>query len=191
MATNRKKIEFKTNVWQELALQFPTGKPMPDNGYGPSMMFTTTADEVLFVPLPIGERIEAFQLSKGEPIQIAKVEQTNGQRKFINWEVKRVFPASNPSTVCVSEREEVGSLQGKQSGPQQSAQTEQHQHTDSLIKPLVGAQMRKCGIAAIDILLDIQQHANNRGMALTFNEEDVRTMTTSMFIATMRDGGKL
>jgi hypothetical protein len=86
-------LKLQTNVWAEIALKFADGKEVEGN-YGRQMMYTTTTDEKLYLPLPAAEKVKALGVAKGEVFAIRKAEQPGTTN--IHWEVKRYEAATVP-----------------------------------------------------------------------------------------------
>jgi len=85
------KIQFQTNVSQELALKFTEGKECQSN-FGPAQwMFTTCDDRVFFVAEKVAQKIHGLHLRPGECFDMCKAEvpYSNG-RKGIEWQISRV-----------------------------------------------------------------------------------------------------
>ncbi len=72
MTAQRPKIQLNWNEPVEIRLRYNVGKPMEDRGYGPSVMYTTVRDEVLFVDLATSTKISQLRLSAGESFMISK-----------------------------------------------------------------------------------------------------------------------
>jgi len=90
--TPNAKVQFETNVWQELALKWPDGLNA-ENEYGQYVKFVTTDQKVWFAPPIAGEKVRALKLGPGGRIEVRKAEVRNGGGKpSIEWQVKRVDP---------------------------------------------------------------------------------------------------
>lgn len=86
------KIVLKTNEWAELALKWPDGKDL-EGQYGPSVMFTTVDDRVLFLPPLAGAKVRALKLAPGDRVNVRKAEVNgvNGTKPpHLEWQVERV-----------------------------------------------------------------------------------------------------
>lgn len=91
------KIQFQTNVPQELALKFVEGKLMPSNFGDPQYMYSTTDDRVFFVHEKVAQKIHGLRLQPGERIDICKAEvQGSNGRRFIEWQIARVDSPAQP-----------------------------------------------------------------------------------------------
>lgn len=64
-------VKFLPNIPVDLAFKFADGKPIAGR-YGPSVMFTTTKDELAFFHPTQAAEIEALRLAPGEPIRVTK-----------------------------------------------------------------------------------------------------------------------
>ena len=85
------KVQFETNVWQELRLKFSTGRQIWaqskfTNEQQESYLFTTTDDRVMFLPPLAAARIHALKVAPGTRLKIRKAQ----RGRQIEWEVQRL-----------------------------------------------------------------------------------------------------
>lgn len=84
-------LRFSTNVTEEVALKFDDGKAV-EGRYGDQVLYTLTDGRLMYLPPIAAKRITDLRIAKGEAFQVCKKETTRGQKRSIEWEVKRVDP---------------------------------------------------------------------------------------------------
>ena len=82
-------LRFEMNVPTEVALQSQQGVLVPGR-YGDRMMFPLADGRVMYVPPIVATQIEAQGILAGEPFQLWKASTKVGQRRLIEWKVKRI-----------------------------------------------------------------------------------------------------
>ena len=195
-------IRFDTNVPQEMAFSFPTGKEV-EGRYGPQFYRGTTDGRACYLPPIVEERLRDAEVAPGERVAICKREQKDGRKKGIVWEVKRVDAPGQPA-------ETVGGNPAKNSPTATAAQPKQvNGHSQAItapapaqtnVKPVIHTQssalMASAMIAAIDALETATQYGHEKGLQFQFEEEDVRAVANSIYIQhfknaelTLRYGG--
>jgi hypothetical protein len=75
----RDKVELNPNQPVTITLKYSTGREMPDRGYGPSYMYTTIDDRVLFVDPATSLAISRLEPQAGESITLCKVKRQGQQ----------------------------------------------------------------------------------------------------------------
>ncbi len=78
----RDKVTLEPNVPVTITLKYSTGREMPDRGYGPSVMYTTTDDRVLFLDMGTSLALSRLAPEPGESITLCKVKR-QGQAQHI------------------------------------------------------------------------------------------------------------
>jgi hypothetical protein len=85
------KIQFETNIPQEVALKMVHGKEQPSRFGPPELMFITTDERVLFLPREAGEAIHVLRPAVGDRVRICRMEIPQpGRRKEVQWSVSKV-----------------------------------------------------------------------------------------------------
>src|SRR3954470_17308892 len=84
-------LRFPTSVPLEVALASPQGT-LVQGRYGDRMMFNLTDGQVMYVPPIVANKIEAEGIGPGEPFELCKSQVKTGQRRSIEWSVKRLDP---------------------------------------------------------------------------------------------------
>ncbi len=187
----RPKLSPDINVDYELTLRFASGM-LVEGRYGNQKMFTVAdhlgTEFVLYLPVEVGDRIEALQLRAGEPFRLMKREVKERGRRTVEWVIGRVDPAG-----VVSRQTAVG--------PPSAAVSQQHveappsqQTKASMVIPIEmgrraqdAAVMAACLASAIDALQIARDYGSQHGWDLPFTEEDVRAVAASLFIQRSRE----
>ena len=84
-------LRFPTSVPMEVALASPQGT-LVQGRYGDRMKFDLTDGQVMYVPPIVANKIEAEGIVPGEPFELCKAQVKTGQRRSIEWSVKRLDP---------------------------------------------------------------------------------------------------
>ena len=84
-------LRFPTGVPLEVALASPQGT-LVQGRYGDRMRFNLTDGQVMYVPPIVAGKIEAEGIGPGEPFQLCKAQVKTGQRRSIEWLVRRLDP---------------------------------------------------------------------------------------------------
>jgi len=86
--TMKEVVKFSINAPVEVALRFETGKHV-DGRYGDQVMYSLVDNRVMYVPPYVEQRIRELAIGAGEPLQLCKEEKADGNKKWIEWSVKR------------------------------------------------------------------------------------------------------
>lgn len=81
-------VKFSINTPVEVTLQCETGKRV-DGRYGDQVLYSLVDDRVMYVPPYVEQRFQELAMGAGEPLLLCKQELKNGDRKRIEWSVKR------------------------------------------------------------------------------------------------------
>jgi hypothetical protein len=81
-------VKFPMNTPVEVTLQSEAGKRV-DGRYGNQVMYSLIDDRVMYVPLYVEQRLKDLAIGAGEPLLLSKQEAKEGDRKRVEWSVKR------------------------------------------------------------------------------------------------------
>lgn len=81
----REKVQLEINRPVTIGLKFSKGLEMPDNGYGPAVLYTTTDDRALFVDPQVAYDIRKLDLAPGETICVVKRKKGRGPAQICVW----------------------------------------------------------------------------------------------------------
>ena len=93
-------LRFEANSPVQVALKFDGGRDV-DAGYGPQVLYTLADGRLMYLEPEAARRIDELKITAGEPFSICKREGKNGQKRTVEWEVKRLGP------VCTTARLEI------------------------------------------------------------------------------------
>src|SRR6266478_2892026 len=92
-------LRFPTSVPLEVALASPQGT-LVQGRYGDRMMFNLTDGQVMYVPPIVASKIQAEGIGPGEPFELCKSQVKTGQRRSIEWLVRRLDPEQSRAQVA-------------------------------------------------------------------------------------------
>ncbi len=84
-------LRFQTNVPNEVSLESSQGVVVQGR-YGDRMMFTLSDGQVMYVPPIVANKITAEGIGPGERFELCKAQVKIGQRRTIEWSVRRLEP---------------------------------------------------------------------------------------------------
>jgi len=84
-------LRFETNTPVQVALKYDAGRDV-DGRYGPQVLYTLADGRLMYLEPKAARRIDELKIMAGEPFSICKREHSNGQKRTVEWEVKRLEP---------------------------------------------------------------------------------------------------
>jgi len=193
----KEKIMFQTNVPVTAALEYTDGMKV-EGRYGDQVMYSLSDERVMYVPPIVRDKLIELGIKQKEPFSICKSERREGNRRFIEWVVKRLEPESpsaqppepngnhkppvpsEPTASAVGHAGNSGNGNGKSNGTAPPASNGSHNGHASLRASLA---------TSIDAALEAEQYAAAHGLSVRFGSEDLRAMALSLFIQHAREGG--
>jgi len=201
-------LRFTTNIPEEVSLRSTSGKRV-EGRYGEQMMFNLFDDRIMFVPLIVADRIRELDIGPGEAFEVCKAEAREGNRKWIEWRVRKYDEAPQPRTsrnasaaaATASSNAQApgeGNTNGSSNG--HGRLKNGHPHTEFeatadgtiLPAPITGKGITLLEVAmnaAAEVAQRVENRAALRKYSLHFTSEDVRAIGLTMFIQASRDGG--
>jgi hypothetical protein len=193
-------VKFPVNTSVEVALRFEAGKRV-EGRYGDQVMYSLMDNRVMYVPPYVEQRIQELAIGAGEALLLCKKEVKDGNRKWIEWSVRRApqQPTSSPNVTVAAETAQSkapshgnGSTNGKTNG---HANGSNGSNGGSLA--LAHAAVTGAGINAMEIALNgatelaqrVEMRAASKNYCVRFSGEDIRAIGLTIFIQAMRDGG--
>ena len=194
-------VKFAIDTPVEVALRFETGKPV-EGRYGDQVMYSLLDNRVMYVPPYVDQRIRELAIAAGEPLQLCKQAKTDGNRKWIEWSVRRApqqpLPSGNETAAAESEPSEAqnhgnGSTNGKTTAKSTGTRTDRPRK----LVAVMPSQVTGAGITAMELALNgaaeiahrVEGRAAANSYSLRFSNEDIRAIALTIFIQTMREGG--
>jgi hypothetical protein len=161
--------------------------------YGDQVMYSLIDERVMYVPPIVRDKLVELGIRQNDPFSICKAELRDGNRRSIQWTVKRIPPeqprtsdavhADSPSPAVASAAPGVtvpGNGNGKPNGKTAGALNGSH---------VAHASLRSALAASIDAAIEAEHYATEHGLSVRFGSEDLRAMALSLFIQTARNGG--
>ncbi len=96
-------LPFRLNVPAEIILERPEGI-LVQGRYGDRIMFALVDGRVMYVPPFVATKIQTEGLAAGERFQLCKAQVKKGNRRSIEWTVRRIDP-SEPEPETPLERD--------------------------------------------------------------------------------------
>jgi len=197
----REIVKFFTNVPVEVALRQGSHKQV-EGRYGPQLMYTLADKRIMYVPLIVADRIRELDIGSGEPFEVCKAEIRDGNRRWINWQVRRVEEAQQPdpspnapaaAASVSSEAPDHSNGNTNGSSNRQEFQPRLAPASDGALLPVPVRGpavwvMETAMNAAAEIARRVESRAALSNQPLQFTSEDVRAIGLTMFIQAMREG---
>jgi hypothetical protein len=201
-------VKFPINTPVEVALRFELGRRV-EGRFGDQIMYSLIDNRVMYVPPFVEQRIRELAISAGEPLLLCKTELKDGNRKWVEWSVKRApqQPLQSPNVTVAAEMAQSetpnhgnGSTNGKVNGHANGthANGTHANGADTLSKvALVPSAVTSAGISAMEVALNgatelaqrVETRAASSNYFVRFSGEDIRAIGLTIFIQAMRDGG--
>jgi hypothetical protein len=191
--TMKEVVKFGIDTPVEVALRFETGKHV-EGRYGEQVMYSLLDNRVMYVPSYVDQRIKELAIAAGEPLQLCKQAKTDGNRRWVEWSVRRApqqpLPSANETAAAdqvpsKAQNHRNGSTNGKADGaPQQALAVMPSQITGAGI-----TAMERALNGAAEIAQRVEGRAASNSYSLRFSNEDIRAIALTIFIQVMREGG--
>ena len=90
-------LRFNTNTPVEVALRWEDGREV-EGRYGLQVMYTLADQRVIYVPPIVAQQIRELGIRQGERFEICKAEARQGERRWIEWQVRRLESPQQPAS---------------------------------------------------------------------------------------------
>jgi len=202
----REIVKFETNVPLRLALAYDEGKDVAGR-FGDQVMYTLEDEQVMYVDPIIRTKLNALGIRRKEPFVICKTEKRAGQRRTIEWEVRRPEPEAAPTPVVTAPVSQHGEAEASTRRSQGNGTTPPAPPVNGAAKPnglaggpphaepmydpmaLAGATMLSALCAAVDAAQATETYAAEKGYLVRFSGEDIRAVGLTLYI-NFAKGGK-
>ena len=205
----RETLRLETNVPVVASLMFDDGLPVQGR-YGDQVLYTiaTEAGErVIYVDPHVSQMFEKLGLKRGEPFRIGKMTRKDGNRRGVEWKVRRLEPeemapavesggAAPPPLASTSgtAHQAPGAPERQPDVPQPTTPAPQPAQRPRTPVPFAGRQDGQYILSALVNMIDVcgavEHYAQAKGMELHFSGEDVRALAITCFIQQKKDGGR-
>jgi hypothetical protein len=146
----------------------------------------------------VEQRIKELAIAAGESLQLCKQGKTDGNRKWVEWSVRRAPQQPLPSGNVTAAAGQVpsktqdhanGNTNGKANG-----QANDSAETALTVIPngITGAGITAMELAvngAAEIAQRVEGRAASKNYSLRFSNEDIRAIALTIFIQALREGG--
>jgi hypothetical protein len=199
-------LRFETNAPVEVALKYDVGSEV-EGRFGPQVLYTLTDGRLMYLDPKVARHLNELGITAGEPFAICKRELRNGQKRTIEWEVKRLGPA--PALARLELVPPGGDKEAARSAPQAakaesgfrarppSEQVANASDLERLEQAIYGmtdspletqlrdsmpgiAQLEHALKTAIAAAASAEQFGQQLGYAVCFSPDDIRAMAISV-----------
>ncbi len=204
-------LRFSTNIPEEVALRFPEGKQVQSKieGGADQMMYSLADGRVMYVPLHVGERIRELQIGPNQRFSLVKAEVKTGNRRGIEWQVKRVDPAAEapapqpaaPTAPKAAKPEGAAAQPGTPAGVQSQPSTSGNGTAPPVngngtaranaavpLKATFATAAEEFMITAIEAARRAEEYAASHNCSVRFTSEDIQGLASTLFIQAAREG---
>jgi len=196
-------LRFQTNVPNEVSLESPQGVVVQGR-YGDRMMFNLTDGQVMYVPPIVANKIEAEGIGPGEPFELCKSQVKTGQRRSIEWSVRRLDPEQaarekpemivNPETQLESDLRASVAIAGK-NGKQPATDDpppnlpieEENPPAKPAVQPLT--KLESALKTAISAAHNAEKFGAEIGYVVRFDSDAIKSMAITVLI-NMNEGSR-
>jgi hypothetical protein len=188
------RVVFETNVPVTAALAYSDGIKV-EGRFGDQVMYSLSDERVMYVPPVVRDKLVGIGIQQHEPFSICKAERRNGNRRFIEWVVKRVkseqpgvHKAGNGDdsrSAEVSTDIAASCVAGIGSNVKSNGKVVDARNGSKT----PGASLHMALLLSIDAAIAAEHYASAKGLSVRFGSEDLRAMALSLFIQHARDGG--
>lgn len=173
--------DFTPGVPVALMLRTTEAKQAPDNGFGPAMVFSSSAGSIYLDPDAAREIIDQLHQLAIRPNELIRIVKIKADRGGHRWHVERPDPARNPERL-----KEAAALDIAAAGPREyNAEEKTGKSLQSNGTPVItprSAKMCAAMCSAVDAIIEVQAYAARRGLGVTFSEESVRAIGLTIYI---------
>ena len=86
-------LRFEANTPVQVALKYDGGRDV-DGRYGPQVLYTLADGRLMYLEPRAARQIDELKITAGEPFWICKSEVKAGQKRKVEWDVKRLEPTA-------------------------------------------------------------------------------------------------
>jgi hypothetical protein len=183
----------------EVMLRWDNGRQV-EGRYGQQVMYTLADDRIMYVPPVVASRISDLGIRQGQPFEICKAEIRNGDRRWIEWQVRRVVP-QQPGSLGNGSAAAVETLnknaQDQRNGSTNGSSPRQLRYEPTGEGLLLPAPVDGRGVTAMELSMHaateiaqrVEGRAALRNQPVRFSSEDIRAIGLTLFIQAAREGG--
>jgi hypothetical protein len=187
-------LKFQANIHEEVAMKFDGPRPV-EGRFGNQDMYTWTDGRVSYLPPIVLDRITKLNIQPGEPIDICKAEVSRGQKRGIEWQVKRVNPAPETAAASPAAASNHQEMQHNNTANGSTAKlavingNPQGQAEEAAIAAKIGVatQLADALKTAIAAAAAAEEFAKGINYSVRFTSEDIRTMGNTLLIGKQRE----
>jgi hypothetical protein len=188
-------LRFQPDTPELVALKFP-GPGKEVHGYkGTDEMYTLADGRLMFLEIPVAEKLDALQLAPGEPVRITKLKGKPGVKDSVKWDIRRASSTPAPAVATLETAPDLWPDGADFETPASTNGNGAAAHTNGnggagSTNAQVKTQALDAVKTAIDACLKGSQYAASIGFPINFEHEDVRALANTILIGMQQNGGR-
>ena len=171
-------LPFQINVPAEITLERPEGT-LVQGRYGDRVMFTLADGRIMYVPPFVASKIQADGVAPGDRFQLCKTQVRNGNRRSIEWTVRRLDP-SEPSAETPLERDLRASLESVTTNGNGNGNG--HKDPSPTSAPAPTTKLEHALKTAISAAFNAERFGAELGYVVRFDADAIKAMAITVLI---------
>ena len=169
-------LPFQLNVPAEVILERPEGT-LVQGRYGDRVMFTLADGRIMYVPPFVASKIQAESIAPGDRFQLCKTQVRNGNRRSIEWTVRRLDP-SEPDADTPLERDLRSSLESVSTNSNGNG----HKDPPPNAPPVPTTKLEHALKTAISAAYNAERYGAELGYVVRFDADAIKSMAITVLI---------
>ena len=173
-------LPFQINVPAEVTLERPEGT-LVQGRYGDRVMFTLADGRIMYVPPFVASKIQGDGVAPGDRFQLCKTQVRNGNRRSIEWTVRRLDP-SEASAETPLEHDLRASLETVTSNGNDNGNGNGHKDPSPTSAPAPTTKLEHALKTAISAAFNAERFGAELGYVVRFDADAIKAMAITVLI---------
>jgi hypothetical protein len=173
-------LPFQLNVPTEITLERPEGT-LVQGRYGDRVMFTLADGRVMYVPPFVATKIQDEGVGAGERLQLCKTQVRKGNRRSIEWIVRRIDP-SEPEPETPLEHDLRASIELVSKSGSGNGNGNGHNGTRATKQPAPTTKLEHALKTAISAAYNAERYCAELGYVVRFDADAIKSMAITVLI---------
>ncbi len=181
-------LPFHLNEPAEVILERPEGI-LVQGRYGDRVMFNLADGRVMYVPPFVATKIQAEGVAAGERLQLCKTQVKKGNRRSIEWTVRRFDPSeAGPKTQAESDTEAepdtplARDLRASIDAVAANGNGNGHNGTPANVPPAPTTKLEHALKTAISAAYNAERYGAELGYVVRFDADAIKSMAITVLI---------
>jgi len=168
-------LPFQLNIPAEIILERPEGT-LVQGRYGDRVMFTLSDGRVMYVPPFVANKIQSEGVAAGERFELCKTQIRKGNRRSIEWIVRRLDPSEAPETPLAKDlRASIEQVASNGNG-----NVHHDMHSDA--SPASTTKLEHALKTAISAAYNAERYGAELGYVVRFDADAIKSMAITVLI---------